>query len=381
MTSLVIRDGRSSAIHGFVVPHKGVSDERVAKKITRWIVALGYKRAVIRLDQEPSIVALRAEIRKLSATELVPEYSPVKDSKSNGMAENAVKELAGMVRTLKDHVEAKTNMQLKGDQPILAWIIDYAGILITRMKVGTDGKTAYQRLKWKKATNQVTAICEKVLYMPNKKSGSRLNKLEPKFKYGILLGVSPATSESLVGTADGVYRARVVRRLEEAARWDVEFMQKIRGTPWDPSMGEKVDVAIEENPAAPQEIPEVPPVEVQVRRMKVTKEDIRRFGYTPGCPGCTAIAGRKSAQGHNDLCRSRIEGKLEQEEEGRARVEKRRLIIDEAVVDYHEKQMKIAHDKQEGEMKDDSSAPIDIPVERRQYNSSEQPSASKRDSA
>jgi hypothetical protein len=115
--------------------------------------------------------------------------------------------------------------------------------------------------------------------------------------------------------------------------------------------------------------------------MKITKGDIRRFGYTLGCPGCTAIAGRKSAQGHNDLCRSRIEGKLEQEEEGRARVEKRRLIIDEAVVDYHEKQMKIAHDKQEGEMKDDSSAPIDIPVERRQYNSSEQPGASKRDNA
>ena len=143
----------------------------------------------------------------MSTAELVPEYSPVKDSKSNGMAENAVKELAGMVRTPKDHVEAKTNMQLKGDQPTLAWIIDYAGILITRMRVGTDGKTAYQRLKGKKATNQVTAIGEKVLYMSNKKSGSRLNKLEPKFKYGIWLGVSPATSEAVVGTADGVYRA------------------------------------------------------------------------------------------------------------------------------------------------------------------------------
>ena len=41
MTSLVIRDGKSGAIHGFLVSHNGVSDERVAKQIARWIGALG----------------------------------------------------------------------------------------------------------------------------------------------------------------------------------------------------------------------------------------------------------------------------------------------------------------------------------------------------
>ena len=51
MTSLAIRDGKSGAIHGFQVSHKGVSDERVAKKISRWIDFLGYKHAVIKSDQ------------------------------------------------------------------------------------------------------------------------------------------------------------------------------------------------------------------------------------------------------------------------------------------------------------------------------------------
>lgn len=161
LTSLAIRDGKSGVIYGSQVSHKGVSDERVAKQISRWIDFLGYKRAVIKSNQEPAIVALRTEISKAAVTELVPEYSPKKDSKSNGLAENAVKELAGMIRTLKDSVEEKANIKLKEFSTLLTWIVDYAGTLITRTKIGSDGETAYQRLKGKKPTNQIAAIGEK----------------------------------------------------------------------------------------------------------------------------------------------------------------------------------------------------------------------------
>ena len=42
------------------------------------------------------------------------------------------------------------------------------------------------------------------------------------------------------------------------------------------------------------------------------------------------MAAKKPAQGHNDMCRARIEEKLMEEEEGRTRV-KRKAIIDEAL--------------------------------------------------
>ena len=252
MTSLVIRDGRPSAIHGFLVSQKGVSDERVARRIANWIDRLGYRRAVIKSDQEPAIEALRNEISKLCIAELVPEFSPVKDSKSNGLAENAVKESARMIRTLKDQVEGKIGEQLREDEVLMTWIVDYAGMLITRVKKGSDGKTAYQRLKGKSPGKQVAMIGERVLYMPIRKSSSRLNKLEPKFKYGIWLGVSGRTSESLIGASDGVFKARVVRRLEESKRWSAEYIRAIKGTPWDPAKGENVEVNLEENPGKPQ---------------------------------------------------------------------------------------------------------------------------------
>ena len=46
----------------------------------------------------------------------------------------------------------------------------------------------------------------------------------------------------------------------------------------------------------------MPEVGVEVRKMKVTKEDINKFGYTAGCPGCASIKARKSPQWHNDKC-------------------------------------------------------------------------------
>ena len=204
ITTIAIRDSKSGALHGFQVPQKGVSDERVSKKIAGWVDGLGYKRVVIKSDQEPSIIALRAEIMRISRTEMVPEYSPVKDSKPNDAAENAVKGMAGMIRTLKGAVEAKIGEQLKEDDAMILWIIDYAGTLITRSKVDADGRSAYQRLKGKSPTNQITAIGEKVLYMPVKKGGERMNKLAPRFKYGVWLGVSGRTSESPVGSSEGI---------------------------------------------------------------------------------------------------------------------------------------------------------------------------------
>ena len=60
-----------------------------------------------------------------------------------------MKELAGMVRTMKDMVEERAIIKLKDYSMLLTWIFDYVSIAITRGKVGSDGKTAYKRLKEK----------------------------------------------------------------------------------------------------------------------------------------------------------------------------------------------------------------------------------------
>ena len=50
------------------------------------------------------------------------------------------------------------------------------------------------------------------------------------------------------------------------------------------------------------------------------RSDFVRVGYAGGCPGCIHFqAGLSASRSHNEICRSRIGGRLEDTVEGRAR--------------------------------------------------------------
>eukprot|EP00969_Alexandrium_andersonii_P160560 7094351-Alexandrium_andersonii.AAC.1 len=72
------------------------------------IAYLGHRKVILKSDQEPSIMALKeAVLRECgNSVEVTMEESPVGESESNGMAERAVQEIQGQVRTLRDAFEA-----------------------------------------------------------------------------------------------------------------------------------------------------------------------------------------------------------------------------------------------------------------------------------
>ena len=111
-------------------------------------------------DREPSILSVQDAVRKEAKTEMVPENSPKGESPSNGSIESAIRELSGMTRTLKDFIECKMGEQLGQDHPMLPWIVEYSGTVITRYRVGQDGRTPYQRLKGKKPSNKIAPLRE-----------------------------------------------------------------------------------------------------------------------------------------------------------------------------------------------------------------------------
>ena len=49
------------------------------------------------------------------------------------------------------------------------------------------------------------------------------------------------------------------------------------------------------------------------RRFKITKEDVRTHGMTPGCRGCIALNRVGQAVNHSDTCRERVNKELEAE--------------------------------------------------------------------
>ena len=76
----------------------------------------------------------------------VPEHSHPGESQSNGTAERSVQMIEDMVRTIKSALEDRIGQQIPCTAPIMRWIFQHAGFLLTKYHVGPDQMTGYMRL-------------------------------------------------------------------------------------------------------------------------------------------------------------------------------------------------------------------------------------------
>ena len=142
---LVVEDDTSKAVMAHMLPRKG-ADEYAVERLKQDLGLLGYKRIVLKSDQEPAILALKAEVKRTSDIEIVPEMSPVGDSQSNGRAERAVRTMKGQFRTMKEALDSRYKDRIPASHAVLSWMPRHSAASVTRYQVGKDGKTAYERL-------------------------------------------------------------------------------------------------------------------------------------------------------------------------------------------------------------------------------------------
>ena len=153
------------------------------------------------------------------------------DHQANGEIEIAIKEFEKQIRVLKIGLEQKIQKVLKDDHPIMAWIPEYAGFLLSRFQVAADGKTPYERLKGKEYRRALVDFGERVMFMPTVQ-GTKMNKLESKWDFGRFVGIRPRSNEAFIMTSDGVQKARSFKRLPEPDRWTLEDWDELKGLPW-----------------------------------------------------------------------------------------------------------------------------------------------------
>ena len=197
---------------------------------------------------------------------------------------------------------------LSDESPILPWLVDHAGCILSRCQKGRDGKTPFERLHGKRPTQEFVPFGEKVL--AKQVSTDPTNRMNPRYKFGLWLGIS---AECFIGTADGVFRARDVRRLEPKSRWHKEAVNNLIAVLW-----RMIDGRFEG---------------ARMQRESITKQDIEKFGATVRCQVCNAIKDNKRAQAHSDRCRERIERCLRVTPQGAERLDRRNEVINEALVE------------------------------------------------
>ena len=169
-------------------------------------------------DNEPAIVALKQAVKAERPEEIIMEESPVGESASNGEVENAIKQVEGQFRTFKSCLEEKLGRKLVREHMCVPWLIRHAAETIDRYAVGVDGKTNYQRRKGKKFGGTVVEFGEKILFLRAKSVGR--DKFDSRWEDGIWLGIREESGEHIIGTKDGVLKARTIRRrATKEERW------------------------------------------------------------------------------------------------------------------------------------------------------------------
>ena len=59
-----------------------------------------------------------------------------------------------------------------------------------------------------------------------------MEKLEPKFKQGVWLGVCPRKDEAIIGASSGIVRAGTVKRQAIEDAWKSTSLLSVSTTPW-----------------------------------------------------------------------------------------------------------------------------------------------------
>ena len=217
-----------------VVPEKGSSGRFSAGKCLEFMEECGDGNCdvIVKTDQEPSIGILVQDIKEMRESRTVVEESPVGSHQSNGIIERSVQGVEGQLRVLKSALEGRIGKRISAERRIVKFMAEYGAYLLNRLEVGKDGKTAYERVRGKKGRVLGVEFGEKLLWKVRPKE--RLEKIQPRWEYGIFVGVKRKGGEVWVATKEGGMKAvRSVRRIPVEERWGEDCLNWVKNVPWN----------------------------------------------------------------------------------------------------------------------------------------------------
>ena len=138
---IVVREERTRMTLSSAVPRKTTGRKEGA--------CIFVARRVLARRRDCQILGRRKAI--VGGGRWVCENSGVGSSASNGVVERSIQSVQQQVRVLKLALEQKWKMKIPHKHSVVSWIIENSAFRLNRFEVDHDGKTAYERLKGKKA--------------------------------------------------------------------------------------------------------------------------------------------------------------------------------------------------------------------------------------
>ena len=318
---LVVKCHRTKRFWASALPAKGADSFGVA-----WLGSVvddaGFTKMILKSDGEPALVALKQKVKESkSHLELHLMETPVEDHKANGFIEVGVRELKRQCRALLSDLQHRLGFDVEPHHPLMLWLPRHAAFLLTRYRVGPDGKTAFERTYGKKWRIPLVRFGEHIMYRPRANRGGRRDDVAPRVSMGMYVGTGNRNADVFVMTERGIMKGNSIHRRPEADQFVYENFGSLRGLPWKlqdrDHAGLRIALPAMDIPRERQPVQEVVP-----RNLYVMKSDLEKFGHTPLCPGCEAAIMELPNRAHNAECRLRIQTELNKTPEGQARIKK-----------------------------------------------------------
>ena len=163
------------------------------------------------------------------------------EHESNGSIENGVK---GLFRVHLLALDRKLGTEIPIDHPIVAWLVEFVGDVLTKYLVGLDGKTGYERLFGKSSREELLEFGEVVLWRRPRGQDSNVI-VDARWETGVWVGRKWGTPHHLVSFGDRVVECRAVQRVPKADRWKIDMVNTVRATRWaNPAVSEPAPLVV-----------------------------------------------------------------------------------------------------------------------------------------
>ena len=124
---------------------KGVEEPWTFERVVRFIDLFSYRDITLKSDTELAIVAFRNRVAAICKAEVTTEDAVKGDKGSNGLIENVIMLLRGIIRTVKCHIESRMQEPLNDDSPFMPWLVEHSGYLVQVSKRVVTGRHTVRR--------------------------------------------------------------------------------------------------------------------------------------------------------------------------------------------------------------------------------------------
>ena len=133
----------------------------------------------------------------------------------------------GQLRTIKHFTEERLGKRIEVDGALFSWLIPYCADILNKFRVGKDGRTPYERITAHKSKHFIIGFGEVVDFIIETDKNNR-DKADSRVARGIFLGYAWRSTEYLIGTKEGIYQCRTVKRRSDEVAYDAEFTNYIQ---------------------------------------------------------------------------------------------------------------------------------------------------------